>query len=279
VSAMPVIAKTLTDMRLLHRNIGQLILVSGTVDDAFGWAMLSVVSALATSGVHAGDIGWSVGATLATGLVAVTLGRPLVRRVMRTAARSGASAVVAATVVLVLVCAAGTLALGLEPIFGAFLAGVLIGTSGEVDRAALAPLRTVVLTVFAPLFFATAGLRVDLTVLGRPAVLAAAAVLVLVAILGKFGGACIGALACRLNRWEALALGAGMNARGVVEVVVAMVGLRLGVLSVEAYTIVMLIAILTSLMAPPILRVAMRRVEHTAEEEIRLVRSAASELR
>ncbi|UWZ52376.1 cation:proton antiporter [Dactylosporangium aurantiacum] len=345
VSAMPVIAKTLTDMRLLHRNIGQLILVSGSVDDAFGWLMLSVVSALATTGVRAGDVGRSVGSTLAVVVVALTAGRLVVRAVMRRAARAGGAVVVAAAVALMLGGAAGTLAVGLEPIFGAFLAGALIGASGAPrvsgtggasgpsgaprvsgtggasgpsgaprvsgtggasgpsgvpgppgalgssvaagpsggsgapvlsTGAALAPLRTLVLAVFAPLFFATAGLRVDLTVLRRPDVLGVAALLLFVAVAGKFGGAFIGALLCRLNRWEALALGAGMNARGVVEIVVAMAGLRLGVLNAETYTIVVLIAILTSVMAPPILRWAMRKVEHTAEETIRLERSAAS---
>jgi Kef-type K+ transport system membrane component KefB len=90
-------------------------------------------------------------------------------------------------------------------------------------------------------------------------------VVLAVAILGAF----LGALLSRLNRWEALALGTGMNARGVVEVVVAMVGLRLGVLNTDTYTIIVLVAIVTSLMAPPILRYAMRRVEETAEEEVR----------
>ncbi len=79
----------------------------------------------------------------------------------------------------------------------------------------------------------------------------------------------MGARLSRLNRWEALALGAGLNARGIIEVIVAMVGLRLGVLSVEVYTIVILVAIVTLLMAPPILRIAMARVEHTAEERLR----------
>jgi Kef-type K+ transport system membrane component KefB len=90
-----------------------------------------------------------------------------------------------------------------------------------------------------------------------------------VAIIGKFVGAYLGARMSRLNHWEALALGAGMNARGVIEVVVAMVGLQLGVLNVETYTIVILVAIITSVMAPPILRIAMRRVEQTAEERLR----------
>jgi Kef-type K+ transport system membrane component KefB len=104
----------------------------------------------------------------------------------------------------------------------------------------------------------------DLTALARPTVLGAAAAVLAVAVAGKFGGAFIGARLSRLNRWEALALGAGMNSRGVVEVIVAMTGLRLGVLNTETYTIVVLVAIVTSLMAPPILRYAMAHVEETA---------------
>jgi len=137
------------------------------------------------------------------------------------------------------------------------------------DIARLAPLRTVVLWVLAPIFLASAGLRMDLTSLGDPDVLLSAVVILAVAILGKFVGAYIGARASGLNSWEGLALGAGMNARGVVEVVVAMVGLRLGVLQTSTFTIIVLVAIITSVMAPPLLRLAMERVEHTAEERLR----------
>jgi Kef-type K+ transport system membrane component KefB len=93
--------------------------------------------------------------------------------------------------------------------------------------------------------------------------------LVVVAVVGKFTGVFAASLAARLNRWEALAVGAGMNARGAVQMIIAMVGLRLHVLNTETYTMVMLVAIVTSLMAPPILRWSMRHVEHTAEERLR----------
>jgi Kef-type K+ transport system membrane component KefB len=146
---------------------------------------------------------------------------------------------------------------------------MLIGSSRWVQLGRLAPLRTVVMSVLAPLFFATAGLRMDLTELGRPAVLGAAAAVLLVAILGKFVGAYLGARASRLGHWEGLALGAGLNARGVIEVIVAMVGLRLGVLTTAAYTIIVLVAIVTSLMAPPSLRYAMRRIAVSDEERVR----------
>lgn len=267
VSAIPVIAKTLSDMKLLHREVGQLTLAAGMVDDAVGWLLLSVVSAMATVGLRADKVALSVAVLVVFILVSLLLARPLVRRSMRMASGAdGPSPTIALTVVIMLLGAAATHSLGMEPIFGAFVAGMVIGPA-HAER--LAPLRTVVLSVLAPIFLASAGLRMDLTALGDPRVLLAAVVVLAVATVGKFVGAYLGARASKLSSWEGLALGAGMNARGVVEVVVAMAGLRLGVLNVATYTIILLVAILTSLMAPPLLRLAMRRVEYTADERLR----------
>jgi Kef-type K+ transport system membrane component KefB len=270
VSAIPVIAKTLMDLKLMHRNIGQLILMSGTVDDVLGWLGLSLVTAMATAGLHAAGVARSVlylGAFIA---VAAGPGRLLVRRLLRLTLRTGeASVTVMAAVAVIMLFSAVTNLLHLEAIFGALVAGMLIAASGKEVVARLASLRFVVAAVLAPVFFAIAGLRMDLRALADPTVLLAGIVLLCIAILGKFAGAFAGARLSRLNRWEALALGAGMNARGVVEVVVAMVGVRLGVLSTAMYTVIVLIAIVTSLMSPPILRAAMARVEMKVEEEVR----------
>jgi Kef-type K+ transport system membrane component KefB len=270
VSAIPVIAKTLNDMRLMHRDVGQLTLAAGTVDDAVGWFLLSVVSAMAAGGVRGGHVTLSVLYLISFVLVAALLGRPVVRWAFKRAARSsepGPSAVLA--VVVVLGGAASTQALGLEAVFGAFVAGILIGLPGTVDGARLAGLRTVVLSVLAPVFMATAGLRMDLTTLASRDVAISAAVVLAIAIVGKFAGAYLGARTSRLSRREGFALGAAMNARGVVEVVVAMTGLRLGVLTTTTYTIVVLVAIVTSVMAPPLLRKAMSGIEESAQEQVR----------
>lgn len=271
VTAIPVIAKTLSDMRLLHREVGQITLTAGMIDDAVAWFLLSLVSAMATVGLHSWSLARAALYLVGFVVLAVFVGRFLVRWVMRWAGRSQESAVsITAAVVLVLVGAAVTQSLRMEAVFGAFVVGILIGAPGVADPKRLAPLRTVVLGVLAPVFLATAGLRMDLTVLGDPVVLAAAAVAIAVAIVGKFTGAYLGARLSRLGHWPAVALGAGMNSRGVVEIVVAMVGLRLGILNVASYTIVALIAIVTSLMAPPLLRIAMVRVTQSAEERLRL---------
>ena len=176
---------------------------------------------------------------------------------------------VAAAVVIIL-AGAVTTALGMEPIFGAFIAGTVISVSRTAQRQ-LAGLRTLVLSVLAPLFLATAGLRVDVTVLARPVVAVTALTIALVAILGKFAGAYAGARLRRLGSWEGIALGAGMNARGVVEVVIALTGLRLGVLNTTTYTIVVLVALVTSIMAPPVLQHAMSRITQTDEELVRKI--------
>ena len=271
VTAIPVIAKTLADMRLLHREVGQLTLTAGMVDDAVAWFLLSVVSAMATVGLHQGPLTRSVLYLVGFVVVAGLVGRPLVRAVMRLAGRSTESGpTITTAVVLVLVGAAVTQSLRMEAVFGAFVAGILIGAPGVVDAKRLAPLRTVVLSVLAPIFLASAGLRMDLTTLRHPVVLLAALVALAIAVAGKFTGAYLGSRLSRMGHWEGVAVGAGMNARGVVEIVVAMVGLRLGVLNVTSYTIVALIAVVTSLMAPPLLRIAMSRVSQNAEEQLRL---------
>jgi Kef-type K+ transport system membrane component KefB len=272
VSAIPVIAKTLSDMRLLHRNIGQLTLAAGMIDDAVGWFLLTIVSAAASVGVSPGRTSLSVLYLIGFVVLAATAGRPLVRRVMRLAARSAdPGPTVATTVIIVLLGAVATHALGMEPIFGAFVAGILVGAPKAADQTKLAPLRTVVLSVLSPIFLAAAGLRMDLTALAHPVVALAAAAVLAIAILGKFAGAYLGARLSRLTRWEGFALGAGMNARGVVEVIVALTGLRLGVLNTATYTIVVLVAIVTSLMAPPLLRAAMTKVAQSDEERLRKI--------
>jgi Kef-type K+ transport system membrane component KefB len=271
VSAIPVIAKTMIDMNLLHRNIGQLTLAAGVIDDVIGWFLLSLISAIATVGFTTRTI------TLTTFYIVLTLGvaalpaRLLFRKVLRAAGRSKDPAPTIAVVsVAIMLSAAATQAMGFEGVFGAFVCGAALATCGALDRKRIAALRSFVLAFLAPLFFATAGLRIDLTALRKPTVLMAALLILTLAIAGKFAGAYLGGRSSRLTRWESLALGAGMNARGVIEVVIAMVGLRLGVLSTETYTIIVLVAVITSVMAPPMLRYAMKRVEQTADEELRL---------
>jgi K+:H+ antiporter len=270
VCAIPVIAKILMEMNFQHRTVGQLIMTAAVIDDTVGWLLLAVVTAMATVGLSAGAIATSMGLLVVIVIASLTIGRVLVRRVMRGAMRTKEPGVViGAAIVLIILFSVGTHAARFEPVLGAFLCGILI-TSAGVPARALEPLRTIMVSVFAPVFFAMAGLRMDLTLLSQPSVLLAGIAVLVIAIVGKFVGAYLGARLSKLNRWEAMAMGAGLNARGVIEVIVATVGVKLGVLNTAAYTIVVLVAIVTSVMTPPLLRFAMNRVQQTAEEQMRL---------
>ncbi|MBI3688910.1 MAG: cation:proton antiporter [Actinobacteria bacterium] len=276
VSAIPVIAKTLADMNLLHRDLGQLTLAAASIEDAVGWLLLSLVSAMAVGHARSGQLAASLLALVGFIGIAATAGRVVVRSAVRVAGRSAdPGAVSAVAVVIILLSAAASQALGLEAVFGAFVVGVLLGSPGVCDPRLLAPLRTVTMSVLAPIFLASAGLRVDIGSLRDPAALLAGLAILAVATVGKLAGGYAGARLSGMTRWEGLALGAGLNARGVIEVVVASVGLTLGVLTTATYTIIVLIAVLTSVMAPPLLRLAMARVEHSPEERSRAAAQAA----
>jgi Kef-type K+ transport system membrane component KefB len=269
VSAIPVIARILADLRLVNRNVGQLILTASVVDDAVGWLLLSTVSAMATGGALLWVVASSLVLLVLSVIFTLTIGRTLMSALLRRASGGAEPTPVIATVVIVmLLCAGGASVLGFEPVFGAFLGGIMVGSARVLPERALDPLRTVVLSVLAPVFFAMAGLRMDLTLLARPAVLLAGLAVLAVAILGKVGGAYLGARLSRIGHWEALAIGVGLNARGVIEVIVATIGVQIGVLSTAGYTIIVLVAVVTSVLAPPLLRLAMTRVERTADERL-----------
>jgi len=260
-------------MRLEHRDIGQLILTAAVIADAVGWLLLSVISALAVSSLHAVTLARSILGLVLVVVVAATIGRVLVRtdlpRLTR-ATRAGDSGPAAAVlVVLVIASAAGTQALGYEPVLGAFACGIVIGRCGDSVRPAVDGLRPVVTGVLAPVFFALAGLQVNLGILVHPAALLAGLAVLAVAVTGKLAGAYLGAKASRMNRWESLGVGAALNARGIVEIIIATVGLRLGVLNATSYTIVVLVAVFTSLTAPPLLRYAVARLAETDSERLR----------
>nr|WP_238698280.1 cation:proton antiporter [Streptomyces sp. E5N91] len=134
VSAIPVVAETLMDMNLIHRDVGQLTLLAGVIDDAFGWFMLSIVSATAVGGLGADDIALTLVRMLIVLLVAVVIGRPLVRTALRLSSGS-AERTVAVVTALILLAAAGTRSPKLEAVFGAFVCGTLIGSSKEFTAA------------------------------------------------------------------------------------------------------------------------------------------------
>lgn len=275
ISSLPVIAKILSELGLTRRNFGQVILAAGMGNDVIGWLALGAIASMARSGsIELGRLAFTVvGMALFLGL-AFMVGGPVIDRLLRRVRQRGGGVEGALGVTLLVAFAAGTVtqALGVEAVLGAFVAGILLGRSKFQDSNVLHTLESATGAVFAPLFFATAGLRVDVALLARGDVLAWAVVVIAVATVGKLVGAYLGGWLARLPSRERLALGVGLNARGALEIVIASVGLSLGVLNPRAYTVVVIMAITTSMAAPPLLRALARGWSGTTEEQQRLER-------
>ncbi len=273
ISAIPVIAKVLMEMNIIRRDIGQITLAAGMIDDTVGWILLSVVAGMASSGaIEPATAGRAVLSVVGVLLVAATVGRRAVSWVLRSLDNhvGGDMVKITALVALALTFGAVTQLLHLEAVLGAFIVGILVGQVKRFDERLRHIFEQVALGVFAPVFFAASGLRVDLGELAQPRALTVGLLVLAIAIAGKFVGAYLGARATKLGRWEALALGAGMNARGAMEIIVATIGLSLGILTPAMYSIILMVAIVTSLMAPPLLRWTLSHVHPTDEEQRRL---------
>ncbi len=277
ISAIPVIVKILLDMDLMRRDVGQLTLAAGVINDATGWFLLAMVAGIATArALPLSGLAVSIFGTLAFAAFCFTVGYRIIRALVHWVDDhfGGESATLSCVLVVGLAGAAATQALHVEAFLGAFLIGVQLSRIPRVTRAARRQLEAMTLGVFAPVFFAVAGLKVNVPELLTPLLLAVLAAVIVVACVGKFAGTYFGARLAGVSPWLSAALGSGMNARGAVEIIVATVGLQLGVLTVPMYSIIVAMAVATSVMAPPLLRWTLRRAPIDPEEQQRLQREA-----
>ncbi len=278
VSSLAVIAKILSELGLMRRDFGQITVAAGMANDVVGWLMLAVFAGLASSG----KVSISGVATTLIGMaifmaVAFTLGQRVVDTALKRVRRDGPNVGGALTVAIMTMLAFGvaTQALGIEAVLGAFVAGVVLHQSRFQQHEVVDRIEQITQAFLAPVFFATAGLRVDLGLLASADTLFWAAVVLAVALVAKFVGAFIGAKAAGQSTRAATALGAGLNARGALEIVIATVGLSLGVLNDTAYTVIVLVPLVTTVVASVSLRYVVRDWLGSPEEQERLEREEA----
>lgn len=250
ITAFPVLARLLTEKKMLGTRIGTLALTCAAVDDVMAWCLLALVIAI----VHARGV---TSGLLTIGLTVLFIGVMLgvVRPLLAYATRhipSRPSLLVALTLALLLLSAYTTNAIGIHPVFGAFLMGIILprrATFIEQVRS----LDQVNNVLFLPLFFVYSGLRTQIGLISAPSLWLLCLLVLAVACLGKVLG---GTLSVRWmgESWrESLTLGVLMNTRGLVELIVLNIGLDLGVLSPALFTMLVIMAVVTTMMASPLL--------------------------
>jgi len=279
VSALPVVAKILQDLGFLRRNFGQITLAAGMTMDAVGWLLLAALSGIAQDGFDLALLGWSFGGLALFVVFVITAGRWFLDGIMRWVLDRGSNltAALTVTVVAALTGAIVTQALRLEAILGAFLVGILLSTLRHQIPQVEHHLEVMTASIFAPIFFAFSGLRVDIGLLNSVEAVVWTVGLIVMAIVAKVSGTFVGGILGGIRGREALALGSGLSALGAMGIVVAIVGLNLGVVSETGYTVLVIAAIVTSLVAPQLLKAVVKGWEIPPEELQRIEREALLE--
>lgn len=274
VTAIPVLAKILMELDLIKRNLGITVLGAGLAEDLFGWIALSIVMDLANRGsVSALSVGRSL---LSTGLflaLAWSAGRRVVRYLMKWADENSrlSHRRVTLAVLIVLAGAAATQWIGIHAVFGAFLAGILVAHSPAFRPKDRETLEGLSFGIFSPIFFSFAGLQVRLHEMQEWGFFA---VVLAAATFGKLLGAYLGGRLGGFGRIESAAMGIGMNARGAMELVLALLGLSAGIISPSMFSIVVMTAVITSLMTPPLLRLVAPHIPLGEDEQERMRQQA-----
>ncbi len=275
IASVKIVATVIREMNFMRRRVGQVILASAIIDDTVGWMITAVIFSLALQGhIDAFSVAKSVIGTLVFMGLSLTVGRRLVFFIIRWVNDTFESefAVITAILLIMGIMAIITDLIGVHTVLGAFVAGILVGESPILTKHIDEQLRGLIIAFFMPVFFGTAGLHADLTILADPALLVLTVGLILIASLGKFGGAFIGGRLGGLTGRESLALGTGMNARGSTEVIVATIGLSMGALNPNLFTMIVAMAVITTMAMPPTLRWALARLPMSKEEKQRLER-------
>lgn len=253
ITAFPVLARILSDRGLSKSELGVIALSCAAIDDVTAWCLLALVVGVAQTQVGAAlaVFGWTA-LYLAAMLLLV---RPLLTRLLvRWTGPELPRSAIAFIFVALLLSALVTEAIGIHAIFGAFLLGALIPHESAVARTLTHQLTSVVSVLLLPAFFAFTGMRTRIDLVTGWEQWLLCGLIILVAIAGKLGGATLAARFTGLGWRPALALGALMNTRGLMELIVLNIGLDLGIISPTLFAMMVIMALVTTMMTAPLLR-------------------------
>jgi Kef-type K+ transport system membrane component KefB len=254
ISALPVIAKTLLDLGLMKTDLGLVILSSAVFNDLVGWTGFSVLSQRFDPAAKAGGVLVPALVTMAFVAGALTVVRPvadrLLARLQGGADQAASGRVLSMIMVLALLGASATQAMGMHPVFGGFIMGIAVGDSSRLREHTRQILHDFVSYVFTPVFFATMALRYDFAAAFDPGlVLLIIGIACVAKILGCAAGARLAGVAWR----EATAIGFGMNSRGAMEILLAVLALEAGIIGERLFVALVIMAVTTSLISGPAL--------------------------
>ena len=252
ITAFPVLARILSDTRLTRTELGEIALTCASIGDVTAWCLLAFVIGVVQSGNESVFVIASLTVLFTIFLFVVV--RPLMVRLSHAAEKDLSPGVIAVVLVLMLLSAVATETIGIHAIFGAFLFGAIIPHESKIAQGLTHRLQDLVTILLLPAFFAFTGMKTQIAIVSGAYDWLVCAIIIAFAIAGKFGGTFLSARSSGINWHHAAALGVLMNTRGLMELIVLNVGLELGVISQRLFTMLVIMAIVTTIMTTPLLR-------------------------
>ena len=276
ITAFPVLARILVERRMLKRPIGALALASAAIDDVSAWFLIALATAVATSG-GAGEVARTVALAIAFVAVMGLAVRPVLARVSVAYDEAGRVPVAWITAIFagILVAAFTTEQIGIALIFGAFVMGAIMPRKAGLTEDVTRRIEDLVVLLLLPLFFAFTGLKTNVLLIDRTELVVITVVLVVVAILCKFGGTLLAARVTGLGWRDSAVVGTLMNTRGLTELIVLNLALEKGVISEALFAALVLMALITTFMAGPVLNLLDPKGDLGEPVEAELDRAAA----
>jgi Kef-type K+ transport system membrane component KefB len=260
ITAFPVLARMLEERGLTATPLGTTAITCAAVDDVTAWSLLAFVVAVTTSGGAIAKLLVMMALSLAFVLLMIFVARPLLQRVLdpERGGETLSKERIAIVLGVLLSSALATEIIGIHALFGAFVAGAIMPTGGVFRRVLRERLESISSVFLLPLFFAYTGLRTEIGLLDDVASWAICLTIIAVATIGKLGGTAVAARWTGMSWRDAVALGALMNTRGLMELIALNVGYDLGILTPEIFAMMVLMALITTAMTGPLLSLSLR---------------------
>jgi Kef-type K+ transport system membrane component KefB len=253
VTAFPVLARIVQERKLSGTPLGTLAITCAAADDITAWCLLAIVVAAAKSASFFGSLITIGLAMLFVSCMLYAVKPLLAKKVRRLTARNAKQQLVATILIVLLASAWVAEIIGIHALFGAFFAGVIMPANISLKKLITDKLEDVSTLILLPIFFVFTGLRTQIGLLNEPQLWLFFALIMLVAVGGKFGGSALTAKAMGQSWSSALSIGALMNTRGLMELVVLNIGYELGILSPQIFALLVLMALATTFMTGPLL--------------------------
>ena len=263
ITALPILGRIMIEFDIARTPLGVIAISAAAINDVIGWLMLALVTALSSAAFEPRNFALRVFLVLGFFIASWFLIRPAMKRIVRMAPPRGghlSNNLMGVLLAAIFISAMCTYQLGIFAIFGGFMMGVLLHDEHELVAAWKERIGRFVTVFFLPIFFTYTGLRTNIGGLDSAAAWGWCALLILLATLGKFGGAYIAARVSGLSHHEASVLGIMMNTRALMELIVINVGYDLGVISQQVFTMLVLMAIVSTVVTTPGLRAWLPRL-------------------